>query len=522
MKKLYIIVAFLLVSSSIFAQLNESFEGTSFPPAGWKMVDQDGDGNNWFQYTVTTGNIAHTGTYAAASASWYNQVILTPTNYLITPSLVVSSATDSIAYWTAPQDKQYPGEHYEVKVSTTGNNPADFTTTLYSYTFTFADTLVDWHRKAHSLAAYANDTIYVAFVHTNCTDMFYLKLDDVTGPAVYIPSNDMEVSSVQVPSGAVYAGNISIKAILKNNGSQTQTAGKVVSFYNGATLLGTANTTADIAPNTIDSVTYTWTNAPAGSFVIKAQVVADQDNSNNFATANLSVYAAGTVIESFEGIAALPPTGWTNPETWALGTNPVNAFEGTQYAYVPASTASAKLITPKLDVVAGDKISFKAYTLATSMYPTIQIQYSTSVTGPWTNVAAANFTLGGTYTEYTANLTVAGMYYYSFTCANSSTSSARMDFVVMPKLAPVGINEVTTENSNFSIYPNPVKNELNITSASNLKNIKIINAVGQEIENKNVSGNHYKINTSTYNKGIYFVQIESEKGKTTKKFVVSE
>ena len=82
--------------------------------------------------------------------------------------------------------------------------------------------------------------------------------------------------------------------------------------------------------------------------------------------------------------------------------------------------------------------------------------------------------------------------------------------------------EVISENSNFSIYPNPVKNELNITSANSLKNVKIINAIGQEIMNENVAGNHYKVNTSSFNKGIYFVQIESEKGKSTKKFVISE
>ena len=520
MKKFYIIVAFLLVSSSIFAQLNEGFESMSFPPLGWKIVDQDGDGENWFSYSSATDGYAHSGNGNAFSAS-YQSVALTPTNYLITPGIIVSSSTDSIAYWVAPFDNSYPQEHYEVKVSTTGTNPADFTTTLYSYTITFADTLVGWKRNAHSLAQFVNDTVYVAFVHTACTDQYYLKLDDISGPATYILPNDLEVLSVTVPAGITYSGNVSLKAYLKNSGSQIQSAGKVVTFYSGTTLLGTATTTTSIAAGAIDSVTYTWTNAPAGSYVIKAEVPADQDNSNNFATKNLTVYPAGMIIESFEGITALPPTGWTDQEAWDLGTNPVNAYDGTQYAYVPASTASAKLITPKLEVVSGDSITFMAYSLATASNPTIKVQYSSTITGPWTDVNAATFTMTGTYTKYKANITVTGNYYFSFTCINNSTSSARMDLIVMPKLASNYISENYSDD-NYAIYPNPVKNELNINSVSELRSIKVINAVGQVIFDAKVTSNNYKINTTSYKNGIYFVQIESEKGMNIKKFIVSE
>lgn len=449
MKKLYFIIAFLLVNTCIFAQLNESFEGAVFPPSGWKMIDQDGDGYNWFQYYIATGNIAHTGTKTAASASWYNQVVLTPTNYLITPNLIVSSVSDSIIYWIAPQDKLYPLEHYEVKVSTSGKNPADFTTTLYSYTFTYPDTLVDWHRKAHSLSAFANDTVNIAFIHTACTDMFYLKLDDVTGPAIYSLSNDMEVTSVIVPTGIVYPGNINLKAYLKNNGNQTQAAGKVITFYNGTTIIGTATTSDSIVSGAIDSVTYIWANAPAGSFVIKAEVANDQDNSNNFSTANLSIYPLGSYIESFENIAALPPLGWSNPGTWLLGTNPIYAYEGTQYAYVPASYVDTKLITPKIQVVAGDSITFMAFSLATTLYPTVKVQYSADKVN-WTDVAGADFTMTGIYTKYVANITFSGAYYFAFVGTNNSTASLRLDFVVAPAIVPtlnIAVTQMTAPSS---------------------------------------------------------------------------
>ena len=126
------------------------------------------------------------------------------------------------------------------------------------------------------------------------------------------------------------------------------------------------------------------------------------------------------------------------------------------------------------------------------------------------------------YQHSQSNFTVPsnGIYYIGFHAYSAPDMwQLIIDDVTLAQAS--GINEATTL-SNLSIFPNPVKNELNITSTASLKNVKIINAIGQEIMNENVSGNHYRINTSSYNKGIYFVQIESEKGKTTKKFIVSE
>ena len=82
---------------------------------------------------------------------------------------------------------------------------------------------------------------------------------------------------------------------------------------------------------------------------------------------------------------------------------------------------------------------------------------------------------------------------------------------------PLGINENPIK---IAIYPNPVTNILNINSNSNVSNIKIINYLGQSIDNINVSGNEVTINTENYDAGIYFIQIETEKGISTQKIVI--
>lgn len=154
----------------------EGFEGTSFPPDCWTLNDADGDSHNWELVTTDDGFPPHSGTNAASSAS-YDDVALTPDNYLITPQFTIPANNYSLKFWVSPQDQSYPEEKYAVLVSTTGNAPADFTE-VFSETLTTTDT--SYKENTISLAAYSGQTIYIAFRHFDCTDLFWLKLDDIS------------------------------------------------------------------------------------------------------------------------------------------------------------------------------------------------------------------------------------------------------------------------------------------------------------------------------------------------------
>ncbi len=184
MKKAILLIAILFVFVSMFAVvLAEGFEGTTFPPAGWTMNDANADGNTWFEYSVQT--TAHTGTKSAASASWTSASgAITPDNWLITPQINVPAARVyyMLEFYIGAQDPYYPFENYGVYVSTSGTDPADF---IELFSETLSDGL--WHYRTQSLAAYAGQTIYLAFRHFGCSDQFYMKLDDVQvreGPQV--------------------------------------------------------------------------------------------------------------------------------------------------------------------------------------------------------------------------------------------------------------------------------------------------------------------------------------------------
>lgn len=155
------------------AQLEEGFEG-DFLPECWTQIDADGDGEMWFLYSADDS--AYEGEFSAGSASWSGEP-LTPDNYLVSPQMTVG-ADEELTYYIAGQDPAWFAENYGVYVSTTGNtDPADFTDELL-----VEQTDSVWTLKTIDMSAYEGQDIYIAFRHFDVTNMFYIKLDNVTLP----------------------------------------------------------------------------------------------------------------------------------------------------------------------------------------------------------------------------------------------------------------------------------------------------------------------------------------------------
>ncbi len=73
----------------------------------------------------------------------------------------------------------------------------------------------------------------------------------------------------------------------------------------------------------------------------------------------------------------------------------------------------------------------------------------------------------------------------------------------------------------LSVYPNPASDLLNINSNNQILNVKILNYTGQIVADNKFNNNEVIINTSVYNSGIYFIQIETIKGISIKKVVIN-
>ena len=180
---------------------NAGFEGDEFTegfengiPATWTQIDADGDGFIWeLASDEFTGYTAHGGNDMVVSASydnWYGYPLF-PDNYLVSPQVTFGS-TSTFSFWACGQDASWVAEHFGVAISTGSNtNPANFTT-VAQWTATAREVgnptatsrdgsrvMGAWHQYTVDLSPYVGQTGYIAIRHFNCTDMFYLDVDDV-------------------------------------------------------------------------------------------------------------------------------------------------------------------------------------------------------------------------------------------------------------------------------------------------------------------------------------------------------
>ena len=86
-----------------------------------------------------------------------------------------------------------------------------------------------------------------------------------------------------------------------------------------------------------------------------------------------------------------------------------------------------------------------------------------------------------------------------------------------------GLNNTSVaehETPQVTLYPNPVKETVNITAEEGLLRITVFNLLGQQIEAKDLNGeSNLVLHTSSYASGIYMVKIATEKGVTTQRLI---
>jgi hypothetical protein len=89
------------------------------------------------------------------------------------------------------------------------------------------------------------------------------------------------------------------------------------------------------------------------------------------------------------------------------------------------------------------------------------------------------------------------------------------------KVAPSSINEHSAD-LNVNLYPNPAKDFVNIETNFEIRNLKVVNYVGQVVFDRNIDQISYQINTANFGPGMYFVQIQTNDGVViTKRLTVN-
>lgn len=85
----------------------------------------------------------------------------------------------------------------------------------------------------------------------------------------------------------------------------------------------------------------------------------------------------------------------------------------------------------------------------------------------------------------------------------------------------VGIAEF--DDSNVVLYPNPATSFVNITSSVEMTRITVTNYVGQVVYMSDLNDEtSVKLNTASFNNGVYVVRLESENGIVTKRVIIAQ
>ena len=141
----------------------------------WTFIDADGDGYNW---ALSTALDAHSGDGLIFSQSYVNQVgALTPDNWAFTPAITLTS-DNYLSFWALGQDPNYCAEHYAAYILT----EAPTVDNLSSAEVLVPESVAtkDYVQKIAQIPSkYNGQTVYIGIRHFNCTDMYYLDIDDV-------------------------------------------------------------------------------------------------------------------------------------------------------------------------------------------------------------------------------------------------------------------------------------------------------------------------------------------------------
>lgn len=155
----------VLDTATVFYQ---SFNGETFPPAGWLTINRDrGSLAPWFRGADTSSFVPFEGTgfagnnFARANNAYLDDYLVTPP----IPNVNTTGRVDSLIFWTRSMDNTPPTINYPdslmVLLSTTGADTSNFTISV-DY---FSVPKTGWTRRAYLVSNRVppNSTVRVAF-----------------------------------------------------------------------------------------------------------------------------------------------------------------------------------------------------------------------------------------------------------------------------------------------------------------------------------------------------------------------
>ncbi len=184
--------------------LGETFDGTTFPPAGWAQVDTSGTAGNWARATNTVhpggggthggAGLAYFNSYSAASGSQ------TRLYRLIGTPIPPDAAAAGVTFWMYHDTGYTAADAVQVQVSTNGATWADAGAAVLRY-----DGSTGWKPHTVPLDGYNGQTVQVALLGKSVYGND-CHVDDVQLTYTPFGSCTMNPCAPALPPGEVAAG----------------------------------------------------------------------------------------------------------------------------------------------------------------------------------------------------------------------------------------------------------------------------------------------------------------------------
>ncbi|WP_291726529.1 T9SS-dependent choice-of-anchor J family protein [Bernardetia sp.] len=439
------------------------FEGSSFPPASWQVQNPDNDCNLWVADGTPTlvdsdGNrtVAALLRHHSYTGSGQEDILVSPAIDLTGAGLASAAVEFDVAY---RRRNATASERLVIEVSTdcgvTWNPTAIYdkagdalaTVTPASTSAFFPTSATNWRRESASLNAYIGQSIKVRFVTTNDNGN-NLWIDNIriydARPEVQFnattgtitensstgtvdcrgyqdvsipvdislaPPSDVTVN-VTATAGTMTAGQdyvLQTPTLTFTNGSATS-QNVVVRVFDDNALEAVENLELTLA--------VVGTDAILGTNNVHTLTVNDNDDITLLVTQTL-------FEENFEGqTLGVPSAGWTvadvttGSNVWVFGEN--GGITGNNSAYITnnttsrlpeystGSTSRTRLVSPAINTVGSTnlqlsfnfKVDGESYSSG-NVYDYGRLMYSTSPTGPFTNITGPADNVNGTPTTVT-------------------------------------------------------------------------------------------------------------------------
>ncbi len=227
---------------------NESYTGTGiiFNPS---MTDPDSSGTDW---SVRTGD---QGLYFFASQTLLND------DYFITPQIDLTGASGgtTISFWAKSLTDAYGLERFEVLLSTTGTDVADFSVDLGGGELQAP--ITDYTEYLFDLSAYEGGSVYIA-IHYVAQDSFVFQVDDflVETTTLGVEDNQFEGFAyyVNANSQLVLSASTSLENVQLFNLLGQQVVSQRLSNTNETVDIASIDSGIYVAKVTIEGITKTF------------------------------------------------------------------------------------------------------------------------------------------------------------------------------------------------------------------------------------------------------------------------